>query len=489
MNRFLIRDWHRTGLLLLCIGLLEGIVPLQTRALVPARFPADTTDDPEVQKHLIRGTTEAQLGDYKEAILYFESALDQAPQAPPLLQALADAYEAQGDVTTALFYARQARTHGPDRSYYYRRLAELQHKAGEPHAALRTYRDLLDRFPDCERAYHALASLQSDIGRPQAALDTYRTLLDRVDRPAVAVHRKILALHRRLGHPQGIETALQALVDRRPNIPRYQRLLGEHYVDTDRPEAALDLLAPLAQQHPQDASLQKLVGRLSRQTGRPVPPRSTNTAAATRNPADLSVEQLVQKAQSAFNEAPSSSAGSDTTRHRRAKDLLQRALDRAPTHLPALSLLARIHREEGNDQSAGHVLERALEDHPRNADRWVRAAAAYLSAHRYRKAASISEEGLLLFPGHYPLARTAAQARLHTGNPKRARTLFQRALDLLTTDTSPPHETAILKAGLGLAYTFLDRPEEADQAFDAARTAAPTHPQVLRSHEIGRAHV
>ncbi|PSQ69797.1 MAG: hypothetical protein BRD31_04890, partial [Bacteroidetes bacterium QH_2_64_26] len=50
------------------------------QASLSSPSPADTggTANATVQKYLIKGTTEAQLGDYEEAILYFETALDRA---------------------------------------------------------------------------------------------------------------------------------------------------------------------------------------------------------------------------------------------------------------------------------------------------------------------------------------------------------------------------------------------------------------------------
>jgi tetratricopeptide (TPR) repeat protein len=472
----------RSGIALLCAGLFGGIVCAEgVAAPRPASPPADTTDNPQIQKYLIQGTTEAQLGDYREAILYFKTALDEAPNEPALLQALADAHEAQGDVATALFYARQARTHGTERPYYYHRLAELQQEAGDPQAALQTYQNLLSRFPENGAAYRAFAALQADLGRPEAALDTYNTLLQRVDRPSVAVYRKMLALYRRTGDADGIEKTLRILTERRPNNRTYRRRLGEHYAEENRSERALDLLAPLARQQPADAALQQRVRRLSQETGRATGSRPADASSPSMKPGTMTTEQLVQKARSAYDEALSSSAAPDSTRLRRAEALLQHALDRAAPPVAALSLRARIHRQKGEYRAAGQVLERALDKNPRDADRWTRAASAYRRAKEYKKAASVSEEGLLLFPGHAPLARTAAFARLRSGSPKRALDHFRKALDLFD-DAASRAETAVLRAGLGLAYTHLDRPTDAAEAFEAARAPVPTPPAVLRSH-------
>ncbi|PSQ61677.1 MAG: hypothetical protein BRD27_03030 [Bacteroidetes bacterium QH_10_64_19] len=445
----------------LALTVLVGVLicgPLRAvgqQASLSSPSPADTGDtaNATVQKYLIKGTTEAQLGDYEEAILYFETALDRAPNTPILLEALANAHHAQGDEATALFYARKALSNSADRAYYHRRLAELQRQAGQPEAALQTYQDLVDRFPADTSAYRALAELQAMLDRPSAALDAYGRLLEHTSRAPVSVYRKMLPLHRRLGN---------------------------HYPSTDRPGAALDLLAPLAEQRPDDTALQQRVDALYRRTGRTAEARSPPPDSADLS--TVSVDALVQRAASAYDEATAPSSGIDSTRLQAAETLLDRALDRAPIHVDALSLRARLLDEQGAPAQAAQVLERALEANPRVPNRWARAASAHLSAHDYDAAASVAEEGLLLFPGHTPLARTAAVAQLHSGAPKQALDHFQNALTQRDDSASAPHDDAVLRAGMGLAYTHLDRPQDADDALERALALAPDHPRVLRHY-------
>jgi tetratricopeptide (TPR) repeat protein len=451
----------------------------QASLFSPSPDTGDTANA-TVQKYLIKGTTEAQLGDYEEAILYFETALDRAPNTPILLEALADAHHAQGDEATALFYARKALSNSADRAYYHHRLAELQRQAGQPEAALQTYRDLVDRFPADTSVYRALAELQAMLDRPSAALDTYGRLLEYTSRAPVSVYRKMLSLHRRLGNLDGIERTLRALLNRRPNNPEYRRRLGNHYASTDRPGAALDLLAPLAKQRPDDTALQQRVNALYRRTGRTADARSSPPDSADLS--TVSVDALVQRAASAYDEATAPSSGTDSTRLQAAETLLDRALDRAPTHVDALSLRARLLDEQGAPAQAAQVLERALEENPRVPDRWARAASAHLSAHDYDAATSVAEEGLLLFPGHTPLARTAAVAQLHSGAPKQALDHFQDALEQQDDPAPAPDDAAVLRAGMGLAHTHLDRPQDADDALERALTLAPDHPRVLRHY-------
>lgn len=482
----IIHEWTqraRTAVLLLV--LLAGFTFSPLRAVSQnASLAAPTPDtgdtaDPTVQKYLIKGTTEVQLGDYEEAILYFETALDQAPNTPVLLDALADAHHTQGDEATALFYARKAQTYGNEKAYYHRRLADLQRQAGQPGAALQTYQDLLDRFPADTAAYRKLAELQAQMDRPNAALHTYQRLVEHTP-PPVSVYRKMLSLHRHLGNPDGIERILRTLLERRPNNPEYRRRLGNHYASTDRPDAALDLLAPLAEQRPNDTALQQRVETLSRKTGR--------TADARPSPRDsvnlstLSVDELVRRAASAYDEATAPPARIDSMRLRAAETFVNRALAQAPNHVAALSLRAHLLSEKGAHKQAAEVLDRTLEKNPRSPDRWARAASAHLSAHDYDTAASVAEEGLLLFPGHAPLTRTAAFARLRSGTPDRALEHFQDALARFEDSAAQSNDLAVLTAGIGLAYTHLDRPQDADDALERALSLEPDAPQVLRSY-------
>lgn len=470
---------RRSGTALLCSLLVAGGVSAESVAGAHAPSPAsDTTDDPRVQTHLVEGVTQAQLGDHEEAIVHLKAALNRAPGEPALLQALADAHAAQGDYATALFYARQARQHGTGHPYYPRRLAELQRQADQPQDALQTYKDLVASFPKNKRAYRGLADLQASLGRPAAALETYRTLLEQTAQPSVTVYQQMLTLYRKTDNSRGITETLQTLVERRPNRRKYRRLLGEHHANEGRPEKALGLLAPLAEQRPDDAALQRQVRRLSQEAGSATAARSTDEGKASETPNVRSVDQLVGRAESKFN-AATASPPFDSTALRTAKNLLQRALERASASVSALTLLARVHRAEGDYRTAGRVLEQALEDHPRAPLRWVQAATAYLNAGRPQKATALAEEGRLLFPGNDSLAQAAARARLHSGDHERAVDHFQQALDLREGDAASSTKIAPLKAGLGLAYTHLDRFKDADAAFEAARSAAPDHPIVL----------
>ena len=444
----------------------------------PASPDTTRTVPRTVQRLLIKGTIQAQLGDPEEAISYFESALTRTPNEPALLQALADAHAAQDDLSTALFYARKARRQGPENAYYHRRLAELQHRAGERQAAVQTYKALLERFPDERAAYRGLATLQAEMGQPRAALATYDSLLTRGARSPTSIYQEMLPLYRRVGNTNGVERALRALVAHRPNNRHYRRLLGELYADAGRTNAALDLLAPLAEQQPDNDELQRLVQGLTTKTGAPTSESAPTPPGTEADRSTLPVSKLVRRAQAALDRAPTDP---DPSALRSAEAALRDALDRAPRNVPALRLQARLSERRGAYARAGDLLKRAIDEHPKSPDLWARAATMYLNARDYDTAATVAEEGLLLFPGETALAQRAAFARLRGGAPARARDHFQNALELAQNDSVGPAQTATLQAGLALTYTLLNRPENADPVLEEALSAAPDSPAVLRT--------
>lgn len=251
------------------VGATILLLLLSSEAFFPAvaagsSVKVDTTAVPtRAKKFLIRGMTEAFLGDHKEAVTQFEAALEAAPSSPVLHLSLADAHAAQGHYTTALFYAKRALRYGQKRPTYYERLAQLQQQAGNPRAALHTYRDLLNHFPGEVGAYQALAHLESSLDRPREALATYDALLARMETPAAKIYKEKLSLYRRVGDSSAVQKTLEHLIELRPGNKQYPRQLARLYAQDENYEAALTLLRSLVDAYPDDQSLRKKVQQLS----------------------------------------------------------------------------------------------------------------------------------------------------------------------------------------------------------------------------------
>jgi len=93
-------------------------VPAATRGLsapaLSAPAPAPDTGD-TVRRDLIKGTTEARLGNREEAILDYEAALDADPPSARILKRAGDVEQALGNDDAARSCWKQALHRSPNR--------------------------------------------------------------------------------------------------------------------------------------------------------------------------------------------------------------------------------------------------------------------------------------------------------------------------------------------------------------------------------------
>lgn len=428
----------------------------------------------------VRGMTSASLENYEEAISSFENALDFLPQEPAILLALADAHAQQDNYTSALFYARQAHQTNRSHPYYTRRLAELQQEAGHSRDAIETYRQLLARFPNDLDAHLALARLYKELEDPETALETYESLLERHERPSPSVYLEMLPLYRQVDNQERIEETLKTLIEFRVDDTFYRRLLGQLYTEQDRLGEAIELFESLLNERPEDVDLLSRLTLLYQQTGQAEEAQMLTTEIEASD--SSSADHLVAKARSIYHNATSDSTAPEPGLIQSSIDLLQNALDQSPTSVNALDLLGTIYDERGRYADAARVLDRALDEDARSQDRWRRAAHAHLNADHPEKAAKVAEEGLLLFPGQYQLAQTAAVARLRLQDNESALDHFDTALDLLSENRSTDRQRARLHTGRGLALARLGRLQASDEAYEQALDLHSDQPAALNNY-------
>lgn len=475
------RMYARTCRLAL-LGVILASPPVLGQPGPPGRLDSAAVQQ-RVQQLFIRGMTEVDLGDYSEAISLFGSALEHAPEKPALLQALADAHAENGDATTALFYARRAQSNASDKPYYSLRLAELQQKAGAPDAALATYRDLLDRFPNHEGALRGLARVQAELEQTREALQTYEVLVQHQRAPSARIERERLTLYEKIGDKQGATEVLESLIELRPYNDEYQRRLARLYAEQGEAEAALHLLQPLARAYPEAQDLQREIETL----------RVRSNSAGVRGEEEKggrdarSTVALITDARSLYRRARSDSSNSGTDRLDRAERLVERALEKSPESVEAMTVLASIYEQKGMHAEAANVLTRALDQNPRSPQRWARAAQAYLAAGEYEVSGSTIDEGLLLFPGNRELLHAAARYayRLARQGTKldRAAQLARRAVRELDSNPTALH-------ALGWIQFTRGHYDEARTMLDRALNTGPPTAQLLEDygdleHELG----
>jgi tetratricopeptide (TPR) repeat protein len=428
------------------------------------------------QSLVIQGMTQTYLKDHEEAIAYFQKALKFSPGQPTILLALADAEAARDNITSALYYARQAKEASPDEPHFSRRLAELQRTAGRLQKAAATYQTLLAEFPAYNDARLPLARLRRELNQTKEALNTYETYVDSTRHAKSEVYAEMLDLYAETGNQQRLERILQTLIDRRRNDRSYRERLVELYVNQKQYEEALSILEELVRETPGSPQLLTRLETLYNKVGRTSEAEALWDQFAEKTD---DVDQLVARARSVVDKLQASQGTPDSSDVRAARELLNQALAQDSTHLGALDLLGSLHYQSGAYASAGRVLDRALQQNPRDPHRWHRAATAHLRAGHSTRAASLAEEGLLLFPGRTELLETLGFARIRLGDAETALSHFEEGL--AETRKGARRQHALLHAGMGLAQDQVGNVDSARQALDTALALAPEEPIVLRA--------
>ena len=397
----------------------------------------------QARQLFIRGMTQAQIGNPEEALVLYEKALTLAPQQPTLLLAIAEAHEALSDPSSALFYAKRAASQAPDEPHYARRLAALHVAAGRPQEALRLYSELLDRSSSDVPALQGLVRLHIRLDQPADALGSYNRLLEVAGEQIAAPRRSFLS-----ADDEGSEDLLPLLDDlvlQPSSDPELYRQLARLYFRLDRSRDARRILEA-AQQHAPQADFSALLGRL------PAPEAPSTEQAA--------LSGRLTRAAHIYEQANRTSK-----QYQEAVQLLTDILDVHPQHAEALSLIGRLHYAEEAFQDAARFLTRAVKETPRDPLLWQQTAEALRRSEQLDKAADVADEGLLLFPGHLPLLRTAGRTALAGEEYATALTYAQSALDMLPEKDKGRASFLVLQgkaqAGLGQAADARQSWEEA----------------------------
>ena len=129
------------------------------------------------------GLVARRRGDYEDACVWLQRAIDCDPHNPGLHALLAQSYQGQGNVATALSVTLLGLLHAPAHQKLLQLEAELLLANQQSEAALQRVRHLLTLYPECPIAsklhYHALAAqanAQRDESLPWFYLAVYRSM-------------------------------------------------------------------------------------------------------------------------------------------------------------------------------------------------------------------------------------------------------------------------------------------------------------------------
>ncbi len=211
------------------------------------------------QELFINGSTYELKGNYAEAILEFQSALEHHESAG-IHYALGKNYLRINKLAPALKHGKRASELDSRNTDYLFLLANIYTAARQNDSAALTYERIIGIDPDNHQAYYNLAYIYEPT-KPQAALSVYKKLIDKIG-PEWNVLIRIADINERLGNVDETISTVSAMMEIDPSNIQLKKLLIESYIKTERYDEAMALTEDAIITFPDDLNLIEYKGAI-----------------------------------------------------------------------------------------------------------------------------------------------------------------------------------------------------------------------------------
>jgi tetratricopeptide (TPR) repeat protein len=206
----------------------------------------------KAQDHFIKGNMSEMKGDYAEAILEYQEAL-QFEDAAGIHYALSKDYIILNKLSKSLTHAKAAVKKAPENVDYNFLLAQIYSMARIIDSASLYYEQVIKLDSSNFQAYYNLGKIYEST-KPRKALSIYDKLLERTG-PEWNVLVKIADLNERMGNVDETIITVEELIKLDPSNLQLKKLLIESYIKTGRAEMALIYTNEAMELFPEDLEL------------------------------------------------------------------------------------------------------------------------------------------------------------------------------------------------------------------------------------------
>ena len=433
-------------------------IPDSTAAAEQKTSPENSN---KAEDHFIQGAIYDLKGNYAEAILEYQEALQYDEQAG-IHYALSKDYLILNKLSISLKHSKAAVKLSPDDIEFNFLLGNVYKIAGQKDSAEVVFTKVIELDSLNFQAYYALGQIyESD--KPLKALEIYEKLL-LLTGPEWNVLLKIADLNERMGNVDKTINTVEELLKLNPSELQLQKLLIESYLKTNNTEKALVMVNDALTMFPEDLNLIEF---------------KANALILEKKWSEGAAEykKLIQSESIPFDTKVRiasgfvSEASKDSTVLPIAKDVLfEIAKDSTDWQISAY--LGEISIQEGNDSLAIEHFKFATTDAPWNARLWNRLGILLFESQNYEEATKQMQLAVKQFPDDFVdnliLGLSFAQLRKHE---EAARALDQ-AIRINPNDLSALH-------AYGFTLNQLNRNEEALTYLEKALNVDKNNIQVI----------
>lgn len=191
------------------------------------------------------------LGNFQEALGWFDNCLKLLPSSPVVKYEVAALLLAAKDYNGALALTREAVAGNPENVWYRILLANVLREKSMIEEACAVYADIIAKYPDREEFYLLEAGLYASVEKWQKAID----VCDRYEAyygitEPVSIEK--IKLYTKLDDVKGASNELMKLIRRYPDRSDYLNLLAELYFNYNQDKKGLQILDRLLKAEPEN---------------------------------------------------------------------------------------------------------------------------------------------------------------------------------------------------------------------------------------------
>lgn len=470
---------HGSGLILFTTILTFagfGTISAQDRN-VPAmpdtsEIQASESDAAEGRRLFVRGITEYEFENYKEASELLVRAREKLGRNAGLDFSIAESFYKSGNIIDALYYAESAVEQDEENKWYRITLAEIYQDNGRVSDSIKQLEEVLKRYPADLDVLYTIAGIYRQEGDLKQANKTLARILE-INGPDLQILYQKYRNYSIMGETELVMEQLESMLRLDSDNVAAMQILGQMYVEQNRFERAIEILEQAYSIEPQNEETIITLSDLYIRENR------WDEAAALldriiRNPG---VEPFTKVELTQYMLGRFSRDTNNEQLHDAARDLLYALLEEEPEFGYAHALASEYYNLIQDDENLLIALAKTNEFLPENEPAWRQRLQLLLIDERYNEVIEVGAEA----DQHIP---DDAFVLFFVGNAHMLNDEYEKASEVLSRAASSPASREFRSAiygTLGDVFSNLENWDEADENYEQALRLNPDNDIVLNN--------
>ncbi len=383
----------------------------------------ELTKEERAMQHFIDGSVLESKGNYAEAILEFQDALNLNPGSG-IYYALAKNYLMINKIPLAIQNSKKSIELDPEEVEYYDLLSDIFYTARQYDSSAVVLEKVIKLDPSRVNAYYKLARIYES-SKPLQAIEIYNKLTDIIG-PEWSVLIRVAELHENLGNLKEAEEAIEELLTVDPSNTAIQKLLSEVYTRDKKYEEALKVLSEIIELTPDDLDARERKAQILIQTN------DWKGAAEQYNyileQPDIKLEAKIKVGASYFAQSLK-----DTTALEPAENFFEQ-INRDTTDWEVKLYLGSIALLKGDSLKAHANFKTVEELAPRSPQAWIGVGGLLFDNQKYSVAAELMEEAIKLHPNDFVVNLILGLSLSQSGKHTEAKDYLKKSTEINPTD-------------------------------------------------------